>query len=149
MADELQIETSVSDEDAQALRDRINAFNMAAVTGLEGKDLGIFLRGEDGELRAGLYGWTWGGMMEVNMLWVHETERGRGLGSRLLAMAEAEGRARGAHSVVLDTHTFQAPDFYRRHGYEEYARIEGYPAGHDKLFFRKRLLPNDEPSQAG
>lgn len=149
MADDLRIETEVSDEDAQALRDRINAFNMAAVTGQEGKDLGIFVHGEDGQLRGGLYGWTWGGYLEINLLWVLESERGRGLGSRLLGLAEAEGRARGAHTAILDTHSFQAPDFYRRHGYEEYARIEGYPDGHDKLFFRKRLKPEASTTETG
>ena len=141
MADELQIQAEVSNGDIQALRDRLNAFNFASVDGLEGVDVGIFVRGSDGELRGGLYGWTWGGYLEITLLWVHEAERGHGLGSRLLATAEAEGRARGAHTAILDTHTFQAPDFYRRHGYEVYATIEGYPAGHDKLFFRKRLLP--------
>ena len=142
MADELQIQTDASDQDVQALRDQITAYNFATVTDLEGKDLAIFVRGADGEIRAGLYGWTWGGYLEVNLLWVHETERGHGLGSRLLAAAETEGRARGAHTAILDTHSFQAPAFYRRHGYEEYATLEGYPAGHSKHFFRKRLLPD-------
>jgi ribosomal protein S18 acetylase RimI-like enzyme len=147
MADELRIETSVSNGDVQALRDSLNAYNMASVAGVEGEDLAIFVRGEDGALRGGLYGWTWGGYLEVNLLWVHESERRHGLGSQLLEAAEEEGRARGAHTAILDTHTFQAPDFYRRHGYEVYATVEGYPAGHDKLFFRKRLLPETSTTE--
>jgi ribosomal protein S18 acetylase RimI-like enzyme len=138
---ELCIETDPASGEIQALRDSLNAFNVASMGGLEGEELAIFVRDAAGVLRGGLYGWTWGGVLEVNLLWVHEAERGRGLGSRLLAMAEAEGRARGASMAVLDTHSFQAPDFYRRHGYEVYAILEGYPAGHSKLYFRKRLLP--------
>jgi GNAT superfamily N-acetyltransferase len=144
VAEDLPVEDAFNREAVQELRERLYQYNVASVGGLEGKELGIFVRGEDGELRGGLYGWTWGGYLEVNLLWVHEAERGHGLGSQLLAAAEAEGRARGAHTAILDTHSFQAPAFYRRHGYKEYATLEGYPAGHDKLFFRKRLLP-DEP----
>jgi ribosomal protein S18 acetylase RimI-like enzyme len=141
MADELRIETDPASGDVQALRQSLYAYNVASTGGLEGDELAMFVRGADGEVRGGLYGWTWGGILEVNLLWVHEQERGRGLGSRLLAAAEAEARARGAHTAILDTHSFQAPDFYRRRGYEVYATLEGYPAGHDKLYFRKRLLP--------
>lgn len=146
MADELRIETDPASGDIQMLRESLNAYNVASMGGLEGDELAIFVRDTAGELRGGLYGWTWGGVMEVNLLWVREDERGRGLGSKLLAMAEAEGRARGANMAVLDTHSFQAPDFYRRHGYEVYATLDGYPAGHSKLFFRKRLLTNDAES---
>jgi ribosomal protein S18 acetylase RimI-like enzyme len=144
MDNELRVETAPDSNDIEALRDSLYRYNVASVGGLEAEELSVVVRGDDGELRAGLYGWTWGGFLEVNLLWVHEQERGHGLGSHMLAAAEAEGRARGAHTAILDTHTFQAPDFYRRHGYEVYATVEGYPAGHDKLFLRKRLLPADD-----
>src|SRR4051794_25529856 len=138
MTEELRIGTTPDSRDIQALRRGIYEHSVAS-TGIDGDDISIFVRDADGELRAGLYGWTWGGFLEVNLLWVREQERGHGLGSRLLAAAEAEGQARGCHTAILDTHSFQAPAFYRKHGYELYATIEGYPTGHSKLYFRKRL----------
>jgi ribosomal protein S18 acetylase RimI-like enzyme len=90
-------------------------------------------------LRAGLAGHTWGGCAEIKFLWVREAERRGGLGSRLLEAAEGEARARGCMRVVLSTHSSQAPEFYRRHGYVECGRAEGYPRGHAQIFLAKTL----------
>jgi len=52
----------------------------------------------------------------------------------------AELRARIAKCLAfLDTFTFQAPDFYVKHGYEIYARADDWPVGHAHFFLRKAL----------
>jgi hypothetical protein len=43
--------------------------------------------------------------------------------------------------MIVSSHTFQAPGFYRRHGYVEYASTEDSPRGHADIHFVKRLLP--------
>jgi ribosomal protein S18 acetylase RimI-like enzyme len=70
---------------------------------------------------------------------VRDDQRGNGLGTRLLATAEAEIRRRGCDRVTLDTHSFQAPDFYARLGYTECGRTPGYPNGYDHIHLVKRL----------
>jgi len=86
-------------------------------------------------------GYVWGECCHVQFLWVHEARRGRGLGARLLAFAEEEAARRGCRQVVLETYTFQAPEFHRTAGYEVIGRVPGHPAPHEHLFLRKRLDP--------
>ena len=123
----------------ERLDQEISAFN-AAVTGYhDGQLLSVAVRGDGGDLRAGLYGWTWGGCGYVDLLWVRDDQRGHGLGARLLAAAEAEIRRRGCDRVALNTHSFQAPGFYARLGYTECGRTPGYPHGHDDIHLVRYL----------
>ncbi len=97
-----------------------------------------------GDVVAGLSGWTWGTCAGIELVWVHEDLRGSGWGARLLAAAEGEARSRGCHQVLVSSFTFQAPEFYRRHGYVERGRSEGIPhAGEADVHFVKRLGPAD------
>jgi GNAT superfamily N-acetyltransferase len=137
-----EVRFAVGDADAD-LRDRldeeINAFNAAATGYHDGRMLSVAVRGDDGDLRAGLYGWTWGGCGYIDLLWVRDDQRGTGLGAGLLAAAEAEILRRGCDRVALNTHSFQAPGFYARLGYTECGRTPGYPHGHDDIHLVKQL----------
>jgi hypothetical protein len=46
---------------------------------------------------------------------------------------EEEAKARRCEQIVLGTHDFQAPDFYRKLGFKLTGTIEEYPRG-DQLF---------------
>jgi ribosomal protein S18 acetylase RimI-like enzyme len=77
----------------------------------------------------------WGGCCYVAYLWVHESERGRGIGTALLVAAEEHAKAKGCKVVLLATHSFQAPRFYERLGYEQQAVLRDHPVGHASLCF--------------
>ena len=125
-------------DEIQFLDERIDEFNLSTTGITDVRLLTIIVR-EGEEIVAGLYGWTWGTCCEVKTLWVHERMRGRRLGTRLMGAAEAEARKRGASQIVLSTHSFQAPAFYERLGFDPVGYVEDYPIGHRSIFLRKRL----------
>jgi GNAT superfamily N-acetyltransferase len=126
-------------EDLRFLEEQVNEYNFATTGIRDARLLVIFLREADGRMYAGLSGHTWGGVAEVRFLWVDESRRHRGIGSRLLRAAEDEARARGCTKIVLSTHTFQAPDFYRKHRYVIAGTFAEYPRGHGSIFLEKDL----------
>jgi ribosomal protein S18 acetylase RimI-like enzyme len=121
------------------LDDRLYEFNVAKTGIRDGRWLALFARDERGTIVGGLYGWTWGDACEIRTLWIEEAFRGRGLGSKLLGRAEEEAKARGARQIVLSTHSFQAPEFYKRFGFEIIGGVSDYPRGHRQFWLRKPL----------
>ena len=138
--DALTVEGTPNPVDVAALSERLYEYNAAATGHDDGQELAVFVRGEDGEIRGGLYGWTWAGRLQIQYLWLHDSLRGQGYGSRLLAAAEEAGRQRGCPVAFVETYSFQAPDFYRAHGYEIYHTQDEFPPGHWHYFLKKSLV---------
>jgi ribosomal protein S18 acetylase RimI-like enzyme len=136
---EIVIGDSRSDTDSAALHAAIHEFNFAATGYRDDRGLSCFVRDDEGELVAGIEGFTWGGYARIDYFWVHENLRGRGIGTRLLAAAENEARQRRCLKVVLDTHSFQAPELYRSLGYREVGTSSDVPVGFSETHFEKLL----------
>lgn len=75
----------------------------------------------------------------VDNVAVRPSIRGKGIGRRLLELAEAEARRQGYESIYLATHELMTENraLYARAGYVEYDHriVDGYP----RVFFRKAL----------
>lgn len=123
----------------EALDEELYEFNRRATGIADGARLGFVLREPTGALIAALAGHSWGGVCEIKQLWVQADHRRRGIGSALLTAALEEARARGCYQVLLTTHSFQAPAFYARYGFECVAEIADYPRGHRQFMLRRRL----------
>ena len=137
------IETDPTPEQVQFLEDRLYEFNSEATRIKDGQGLAILVRGDGERIVAGISGHTWGGCCEIRQFWVEEILRGQGLGTRLLRAAEEEARRRRCRQIVLTTHSFQAPEFYERRGFQVIAAVDDYPQGHRHLLLRKSL--DDRP----
>ena len=137
----LVVETEPGLEDIRFLEDGLIDFNIQTTGITDGSFIGIFLRGSDGLRTGGLYGWVWGSTCYVRYLFVAESLRKQGQGTRLMRAVEAEARARNCRQIVLETHSFQAPGFYRKQGYDIAATIDCDPPGLTRYYMMKRLVP--------
>jgi len=137
--DRIEISDSATDADSAELRDKVHEFNFKTTGYRDGKSLSCFLRDGSGSMYAGIDGFTWGGYARVDYLWVDESRRRQGLGRALLMAAEAEAARRGCATIVLDTHSFQAPQFYRRLRYTQVGETLDTPVGYTQVLFQKRI----------
>ena len=145
---ELIIGTNPAPDDIQYLEDRIYEFNSAATGLTDGEWLAIFVRDANDRIIAGICGALWGGCLEIRQFWVEESLRRQGMGTRLLDAAEQEALRRGCGQILLATFSFQAPDFYAKHGFEVVAAVDDHPRGHTNLILRKYLGPTAFASPA-
>ena len=115
------------------------SYNLEHLEDKNPKDLGIYLKDETGKIIAGLIGNTHGYWLTVKFLWVGDDLRGNNIGSKILQQAEKTAKERGCRYAFLDTFSFQAPEFYRKHGYQDAFVLEEYPISGKRYYFTKNL----------
>lgn len=117
------------------------AFNRETFGRVDSQTLDILVRDDDsGELLGGLLGHSSLGLLFLDLFYLPPALRGSGLGSRMIALAESEGRQRGCTAAFVYTVTFQAPGFYERHGYRRLGEVACPPDGATRIFFSKPLV---------
>lgn len=79
-------------------------------------------------------------MLYVNLLAVDPAARGTGLGTRLLDTIERIAKEQGCIVSTLTTMSWQAPDFYRKCGYEVFGEIRDCPRPGDVKYFMRKTL---------
>ncbi|MFF1273886.1 GNAT family N-acetyltransferase [Streptomyces marokkonensis] len=144
-----RLETEVDKARRDLLRRRLRDTNTAAspvlraLRGTPGEreaPLHVWALDANGDLAGGLVGHTWTAWLHVTYLWVDGGHRGAGLGSRLLAEAERVAAAeRACTASRVETWDFQAPEFYKRQGYEVVCVIPDYPPGITEYTLTKAL----------
>jgi len=134
------IEDATPEYDAVAAIQRgLHAFNQDLGGSYDREPVTLLVQDAEGVTLGGLLGLTFWGWLFIDWLWLAREFRGRHIGEELLRRAEAIARERGCTNAYTDTFSFQAPGFWERNGYQEFGRLEGMPAGHARLWFRKAL----------
>lgn len=136
----IELSNNPTDEQRQAILLPLIAYNDAKTGGSKSEPFALMVRDDHDTILGGLYGRVIFQWMFIELLSVPEQGRGRGIGSELMAMAEALAREKNCLGMWLDTFDFQAPEFYKRLGYSELGQIADYPPGHKRHFFQKRLI---------
>lgn len=130
----------IDPEIAEILSAGLNAFNIQA-SGIDDRQaLAVTIRDpQTRKVLGGMTGRTSLGLLFIDLFYLPESLRGTGLGSRLLQACEDEGRRRGCLSAVLYTLSFQAPEFYEKHGWQRFGEVPCLPEGTRRVFMSKVL----------
>jgi GNAT superfamily N-acetyltransferase len=102
-------------------------------------ELCLVLYSPDQQIVGGVIAETYWNWLFINVMWVKEDMRGSGFGAKLLKRTEEEAVKRGVKHAFLDTFTFQAPGFYEKNGYTTFGKLDGFPPGYQRIFYKKDL----------
>lgn len=132
-------------EDEAVIRDGLSAYNLEKAGYRDQRPLAILVSDpETGEVVGGLVGGTSFGLLRIDRFFLPESMRKQGLGGRIIKAAEEEGRRRGCSRALLTTLSFQAPGFYKRHGWEVLAQLDGQPPAPTRFLMTKSLASPSE-----
>ena len=136
----VEVSANAGAEQLLPIEEGINHFN-DSITGINDRQpLAVLIKSpQTGEVLGGMQGRSSLGLLFIDLFYLPAALRGRGLGSEILSRFEEEGRKRGCSAAFLYTISFQAPDFYKKHGWEEFGRIDCQPAGTSRIFMKKTL----------
>ncbi|HLJ18811.1 MAG TPA: GNAT family N-acetyltransferase [Stellaceae bacterium] len=138
----LTVTDAPSERAQEVIEKGLNGYNAEQASYWDSRPLAVLASDPlTSEVLGGFLGRTSLGLLFIDLVYLPDRVRGSGLGSRMLAMAEAEALERGCRRGVLYTISFQAPGFYERHGWREFGRIPCDPPGTARVFMTKELAP--------
>lgn len=136
----VEVSAVIAPEHLQPIDAGLTAFNTDMTGYNDHLPLSVVIRcNETQEVLGGILGRTYLGILFIDLVYLPSELRSKGLGEKLLTHAEEEGRNRGCISAFLYTISFQASEFYKKHGWEEFGRIACLPEGASRIFMKKTL----------
>ncbi|NIX76007.1 GNAT family N-acetyltransferase [Microvirga terricola] len=133
--------TNIIDQEIEKLiGGGLNAFNDEVTGYADRQALAVLVRDPvTGHVLGGATGRSSLGLLFLDLFYLPKDLRGAGLGTAILRAFEEEGRRRGCVAGVLYTISFQAPEFYERHGWRRFGEIACEPPGTSRIFLTKQL----------
>lgn len=139
--DDIRLEVlSPAPKNAVAVIDQgLGDFNDQVAELSDVKPLHVIAEAGPDQVIGGAIGRTWGQACELQQLWVLETLRQTGVGTRLMDAFEKAAQNRGCALIYLDTFCFQAPKFYEARGYKTVLHVKGFTGGISKFTMQKEF----------
>ena len=125
-----------SEKDKRAVHEMLRNFNTEFMC--ECVDYSYHLE-SGGNVVAGIVAESVFDTVEVEFLFVSEEYRGKGYGKALLRQVEEEAKNRQMKRILLNTYSFQAPDFYEKMGYVCLFKVDPVFKDHSQSYYIKML----------
>jgi ribosomal protein S18 acetylase RimI-like enzyme len=139
MAYKISYTSDPKNEDIQILYDGLKEYMIARRDLNPISFFGFFIKDDKGKVVGGCSGCFLYGCLVVDTLWVAESLRGQGYGTKLMQKAERLGIENDCHFVTVNTMDWEALEFYKKLGFEIEFERKGFDKGSILYFLRKSL----------
>jgi GNAT superfamily N-acetyltransferase len=140
---QLSISSEWNKDQAMFVRRKLIEYNQENVTEnvneAINENVSVILKDDNDNILGGITGNIYWNCLHIDIFWIDKEIRGQGQGKRLLKAAEKLAKDNGCTLVKLDTFSFQAPDFYKKQGFEIFGILENFPEGFNQYHLFKRI----------
>jgi GNAT superfamily N-acetyltransferase len=132
------IALDMQDPRIKKIEQGLNAFNTeSGVSISEPQSFALISEDDGGRFLGGAKVRIFAGWLELS--WLYVAEKRQGTGSRLMEVIEKQARQSMCAGIFLNTFSFQAPEFYKKHGFVVFGEIPAFIEGHSRLYMMKRF----------
>lgn len=136
----INIEHNPNKKDIEVIQEGLKEHNKKFTNPDNHEKLSVLLKDDDGKVLGGLLGGTYWDWLHIDSLWLDESMRNQGYGQQFLQEAEKEAIKRGCKHAHLDSHDFQAVEFYKKNGYIIAGQLDDLPEGYTRYLMKKDLV---------
>jgi ribosomal protein S18 acetylase RimI-like enzyme len=94
---------------------------------------------DDQKLIGSVVGKIFFNWLHIDLFWVDAEYRRKGIGTRLMNDTLEQASKAALSGIEVWTQSWQAPGFYRKLGYEEFAVLDDFTPGRKRHAFRKYI----------
>ncbi|WP_131782141.1 GNAT family N-acetyltransferase [Legionella gresilensis] len=124
---------------AEEIGKNLRKFNESRIGPFDFKPFTLYFTDKNDQIIAGIKGEIFEQVCMVQMAWVTEKERHKGLGHKLFKKLEEVACNYNCEFIQLDTAQFQAKPFYEKLGYSTVATLPRNFKGYTTYIMRKYL----------
>jgi len=138
----LYITKELNDQAKQIVNNELYKFNLKHFpVDLRGnyEEINVFLKDENNNVRGGILAevcWNW---LEIHTLMIDADIRKSGFGTKLLLELEHMALAKHCDFIKVDTLSFQALEFYEKHGYQVFGTLDNVGRDFKHYYLKKDL----------
>ncbi|TRX58101.1 GNAT family N-acetyltransferase [Thalassomonas sp. M1454] len=139
----IDVTTSPTESDLETISKGIQSFNQRHIPDdvvfEADTKFAAFVRDDDGKVLGGVRATAFWNYCILELLWLSDETRGKGVGNKLMDAAESFAKEKGFKYMRTETLSFQAKPFYEKRGYKVYGELVDHPQGHVTFCLVKAL----------